>query len=218
MIHATASGKLHTSSSSVGDSYLEVVSECHRLGRVLLAQERSQMIDDQIRVVVRLDEPIEIVSIVFVGEQESQVGLLRQMIVAADDVRYRCNGYAVRHADLLCRHVLLERFGDEEVPIAAWGPRGVNRFDSRCEIDRRCEYQTQDARWGRQLWMASEEVLHLLNVDVIRACGSADIEHRDQCQARQSNTNGNEASLNDQASDMVCAGWRVANVSSRSTG
>ena len=56
-------------------TYFEVVSECHRLGSILTLQEIPEVFDDQIRVIVRLDEPIALVRQIRIGEEEGQGGL-----------------------------------------------------------------------------------------------------------------------------------------------
>ena len=132
------------------DRYLEVVSECDRFGRVLLAQKRSQMVDDQVRVVVRFHEPVELVSIVFVGEQESQVGLLSQMLIASHDVGNGRDRQSVRDADLFSSHGGARKFADEEVAVTARSPGVVDRLGSSREIFRCCDDQAKDARGRRR--------------------------------------------------------------------
>ena len=56
-------------------THLKVVSECHGLRRILALQELSQIFDDEIRVIVRLDEPVALVKQIRIREQKGQRGL-----------------------------------------------------------------------------------------------------------------------------------------------
>ena len=65
---------------------LEVVTEGDGFGRVLLAKEGFEMIDDQVGVVVGFDKPVEVVEVMFIGEEKGKGWLLGQVIVTTDDI------------------------------------------------------------------------------------------------------------------------------------
>ena len=68
----------------LGYNDFEVVTEGDGFGRVLLAEKGFEMIDDQVGVVVGFDKPVEVVEVMFIGEEKGKSRFLRQVIISTN--------------------------------------------------------------------------------------------------------------------------------------
>ena len=104
------------------------------------------MIDEEIRVVVSFDDPIEFVSVLCEGELKGESDFLRQMIIT------RQNGLMNRRdGQLFCDvrfdecHLIEGQLGHEEEPIAPRTPSGVDSQSSCDEILRNGQNEAKNS-------------------------------------------------------------------------